>query len=245
MKSSFCANSATDGLALIQLELSAIDCSADEPKKDKIESWLALKLLERLIETEAIQFPITLEGTDSSGVGYERPDFRISAGETRIGVEITEARHRDQAWAMDLSSAVNGACVELCHFRPNNKIDRKAGLKPHVVLPGKRLVGRGWNGFEAESEWCEYMIQSIQDKHTKLTEGGYHRFDEDWLLISDRTPVSMFIPSHLDLVCPILHERLMASCFKGGGGFHQIYVRCQSEIISFNKNGFRILRPES
>jgi|GEM_PF-3147861 len=152
--------------------------------KDANEPYAIAHLLSSLAEVrDVLAFPLELCHRQPP---LDKPDFVLSMGEKRVGVEHVEARSENET-------------------RKDN-LRREKGIGPEVYLQVPAEIGEpprsrkeliqeivtddlncGWGDQDrTDAQWATVMIHFIDDKEQKLKQ--YSRYDEDWLLIRDAWP---------------------------------------------------------
>lgn len=160
-----------DGINALTLE----SCSQDAKELHELKRLLQFDL--------GLKLPLVL-------TKRERPDFEIAvaSGRRKIGCEHTWAA--DERWEESVQ-----------HMR--NTVDPKFKIVSRNWLEGETASGRNlgqriadqegsspvWEGErEHANAKVEEVMRAIENKSEALSKDGFHKYSENWLLISDRNP---------------------------------------------------------
>lgn len=197
-------------------------------REKELERYSTVHLMSALMMDNRIVYPVRL-------VKRERPDFMLSMGNRRIGIEHTEAIAENEA---------------------HKTVWRQKGYGPQTwyvshVLPGepkkkhKKLIqeieandpGDGWEGNSPEREWADAMIYSVKHKLCSVRKDGFDRFEEDWLIIYD----------NWSLPAPDVHEAapFFFKAVQQIGAlqeFQRIFVLRDQLLCEVSATGFKVYR---
>lgn len=188
------------------------------------ERWISCRFLSANINGAWIGYPLTAELKD-------KPDLRVTAPETDIGIEITEVVPK------------NAAAISA--YRDNHNIGGARLLRRHAIdedpLKGEILREAalsndgcdGWVGDSVETDWAAAIKRSIERKIENFHKDGFERFGENWLLLYDNWSLPNL---HLDkaiikLICDL--EDIDTTCFQ------KIFIEHGSVMIVLEKGGCR------
>jgi hypothetical protein len=119
----------------------------------------------------------------------ERPDFIITAMEsnTTTGIEVT--------WAANPSWEEAEAYLGKTPIPKFTRISRNCveGISKRGKALGRHLEARQldspiWHPREHAAAKAREVVNAIKNKVNSLSEASYQRFDQDWLIIADRSP---------------------------------------------------------
>jgi hypothetical protein len=131
--------------------------------KHHIERWAVCRLLASLGASNNLSFPISL-------LHREKPDFCLSTGVGKIGLEITEALQTNYAEARKLAERKYSTTIlESGHFR-RGKVP--VGKMKELFEYGK-LNSPPWMGNSMEREWAQDIALVIEGKLKKLASPGF------------------------------------------------------------------------
>lgn len=163
------------------LQLASIDISVPPIGKGRTtehcERWSICRLIATITKYQDLEFPIKL-------MKRERPDFCLSFGQWRIGIEFTEAIQPDYARARVLPEArLDESILDASLFKWGSPKRSLQGLRS--IASERKLTGPGWEGDEIEVEWSEAIFDTIKKKSEKLISEGFEKYSENWLSIYD------------------------------------------------------------
>ena len=138
------------------------------------EKFVICRLLATFGFCNLLSFPLSLEKR-------EKPDFLMTTGGIKIGVEVTEAIDENLAKAARYISTENGL-IDQSQFPWEG--EKRSYKEIAQVIDQPRLAGPGWLGKGMESEFARMIRDVTQKKANKLVH-HYNRFDQDWLVIYD------------------------------------------------------------
>lgn len=167
------------------------------------ETYIACRLLSTLAANDRLRFPVSVSRRDPP---HDRPDVMMQTGNTRIGIEITEA--------------IPEQFAALCAFAekefPDHWLPIDVFQRDAVVLSKKEMrallqanarhVG-GWLGDAPEREWAQFMKGVVGTKLAKLAQDGFKKFDQNWLSIYDNLPLPhVHLANAIGILKPLLSE---------------------------------------
>ena len=183
-------------------QLARMDFSMPPRGMGRLASHVEHRMLGRLLATLArtpfLDYPISVTKT-------ERPDFVITAGSRKIGLEVTEATTLGHVHALANQQFPDGALIDESLFRFGGEPLTRSEIEAH--LHSRRLTGPGWVGDEVERDWAAGVLAAVTTKARKLNEATYSRPGQNWLSIYDRIPGGLL---DLDRGLEILRPQLAA-----------------------------------
>jgi len=186
------------------------------------ELWLIQKFISTLNSFNKLTFPLILKNR-------ERPDFELIMNGQSSGIEITEIIHPDYAKAMTLPEVQgNAALVDASLFKWGTP--KKSLAKLREMVSRTELTGTPWMGNAVEKEFVKSVIDTINSKHKKYT-NGYKTFDNNCLLIYHNQS-SPFID--YNNVINLIHESL--NNYWDSTGFDRIYIHKNNKLLGFIKS---------
>jgi hypothetical protein len=197
-----------------------------------VENWTICRLLSTLADAQRLAFPVSLCHRD-------RPDFLIDAGETQVGVEVTEAISEQYAAYSALAEReFPNALLDPGHFRWG--APRRSVEEMRKLLRQSRLSAKPWMGDRLEREWA-FFIQSVVDaKLTKLASLEFEKFDLNWLSIYDNLPLgNVDLEKAIAFLRPLLEDRWSRNpCFDA------IYIEHRQMVaeISVSETNYLVLQ---
>lgn len=175
------------------------------------EPYAIAHLLSSLAEVPgALIFPLELSQKDA-------PDFVLSMGEKRVGIEHVEARSVNETKKTALRNReVIGPSVFFDGPVAPVEPDRSAEELRKEIIADDPKDGYGDQDI-VDREWVRVMLRIIAGKEQKLEQ--YSRYDEDWLLIRDAWPFpSVNRPNATNQLYSELRRR------NGRLQFHRVFV---------------------
>ncbi len=164
--------------------LNSIDIfvpSRSKGRKTKhTEMYSIVILLLQFKDDIFVDFPIEL-------VYADRPDYRISSDSKSIGIEITESIPEQLARASSLLDKYfpDGSLLEPEFFGWNAPKRTNDEIIEIIKKSNLCLIGDGFSGESIEVNWMQGIYGCIKNKTQKLNNKGFHKFDNNWLLIYD------------------------------------------------------------
>lgn len=146
---------------------------------EQTERWTICRLLSTLGALKRLVYPLSVLHVD-------KPDFTVSMSSARVGIEVTEAIHRDYARCVALAEHEKpDAVIDASLFRWGDPEKTLAQLR--AIVAASQLTGPGWAGDSVESEWAIHIASIIASKRAKLP--SYRQHDLQWLAIYDNLPL--------------------------------------------------------
>ena len=221
-----------EALTTSEMEKALAETNIAVPKrtsgrtKEHMERYTIAHLLSMLMKADLITYPVKL-------IHRDRPDFMLSMGNRRIGIEHTEAISQNEA---------------------HKAVLRQRGYGPETwyisrTLPGeprkqhKKLIkeikandpGDGWEGNSPETEWADAMFCFVKDKLNTIKKNGFERFDEDWLLMYD----NWTLPApEVREAAPLFFEAVQQT--SALQKFKRIFVMTEQIFCEISAIGFRV-----
>ena len=143
-------------------------------------------LLSSLAEGDSIlTFPLELTHRRPP---YDKPDFLLSMGGTKIGIEHTEARSRNETHK-DVLRCKEGIGPSVYFIAPVEPSEpKRCARQLREEIEANDSMG-GWGDQDnTDRKWSNVMFSVINTKQKKLQTPEFSRYDEDWLLIRDAWP---------------------------------------------------------
>ena len=200
--------------------LGRIDIRVPERTKgrttDHTETWSICRLLATLQSASILSYPISLAHRD-------RPDFAIDAGNSSIGVEVTESIPQQLAEISALAEReFPNALIEMPMF--GQSAPKRSVAELRRMLESTRLTSDGWAGDQPEREWAFFIRKTIETKIERFWKDGFSKFDTNWLLIYDNLPFDIH---DLNAALRYLHNYMQGInvCF------NRIYIEHERSII--------------
>lgn len=144
--------------------------------KEHMERYTIAHLVSALMKAGLVTYPVSL-------IHRDRPDFMLSMGNRRIGIEHTEAISQNEAHKAVLRQRGNGP--KMCYISRTLPGEPKKQNKKLIKEIEANDPGDGWVGNSPETEWADAMLHFVKNKLNTVKKDGFERFDEDWLLIYD------------------------------------------------------------
>lgn len=215
----------------LQIALQNIDISVplrtEGRTTEHTETWNICHLLSTLAESNLVNYPVSVQHRD-------RPDFELQFGETKIGVEVTEAiTEKYAAYSALAEREFPNQFLDPGHFRWGKpKLTTK---EMRALLRQDKLSASPWIGDRAEREWALYIQSIIESKLTKLAKPGFSHFSENWLSIYDNLPLCNI---DLEKAISFLQPALTAF-WPRSPAFSAIYVEHGPVIALLSRSGIR------
>ena len=213
--------------AALLAELKNIDISvfnkADRMDKRNRERRSVLYLLSTMAASGGLEFPLELTPIENNG--HKSPDYIMKMNGLTVGVEITDAfgdndYRRDQIFDRS-GDSVGPVVVE----SPVAK--RKNYPELELQIEDSRKSD-GCAGDQSERIWANYMFLIVRKKIQRLLKGeNYERFDEDWLLVEDWLPISMYGVDRsisIGYLVELIGRELKSL------GYHRVMIRSKDKI---------------
>ncbi len=196
------------------------------------ETWVACRLLETLADTDLLQFPIRVEHND-------RPDLVLTLPNSQIGVELTEAIAKNQAWFTAEFNHKNASSecsdIEVISAPRIRKSDPPLTPDEMKALVDRSICSKALNeppimGDTIERDWLEGIIHCIDDKTEKFGKCGFTKKPTNWLQIYDNWRPH----PHKHIAIKMLEQKLSDSGWKNP--FDRIFVLGFRSIWEFGKD---------
>lgn len=189
------------------------------------ETWTICRLLSTLANHKRLSFPVSLNHRD-------RPDFLIEAGNTKVGVEVTEAISEQYAAYCALAElGFPDVFLEPAHFRwgaPKLTVEEMRSL-----LRESQLTSDGWAGDRPEQEWAFFIQSVVDNKLAKLSRPNFASFDQNWLSIYDNLPLpNIHLEKAITFLQPLLQDRWWRD-----PSFNMLFVEHGPVIVQITENG--------
>lgn len=199
-----------DGAKSLSECLATIEVSSvvERTKCKKIELIQVCRFLSAFAETNYLFYPLSLTNRES-------PDFLLNCNGEEIGIEATEATHKDYKQYL-----AHAEC------RPSDSEESSDILAVPVIRYGDKLtlmeknnhherneLDDGWSGNTPEKDWLLYIKDAIANKCEKLTGDRFERFEQNWLLIYANPPACFLKKEKLDSYIQNLWPTNSTSCF--------------------------------
>jgi hypothetical protein len=220
---------ATELFSVLQNTEIGVPLRTEGRKTQHTEMWTICRLLATLGKNDQILFPVSLEHRD-------RPDFLVTAGSWRIGVEITEAVSQEYAaYCAIAEREFPNAILQPSYFRwgaPKMTLEEM-----RQALRQTQILSEPWVGDRPEQEWALFMQSVLTAKLEKLAKPQFSKFDENWLAIYDNLPLP-----NVDLGKAINHLRpLLEDCWGKSASFSSVFIEHGSIIVQVTPNGSKDL----
>jgi hypothetical protein len=181
------------------------------------ETYTIYHLLSTLAAADKLTFPLSVYQQD-------KPDALIRAGNTEIGVEITEAIPKQFAhlcavaqqkypghwlpaihplWdAPEFTSIEMQALLEKCDPSKVRADQAEKELYLRCITSG------GWVADQAEREWANYVLKCVDAKLDKLAKPDFGKHEQNWLSIYDNLPLPhVRLAQAVAILRPLLTDR--------------------------------------
>jgi hypothetical protein len=172
--------------------LEAIRRMPEVPGRDRMrerkkpsEAWLAVRFAIALSGTTGpLAFPLAFEQG-------ERPDLILQTPSGTIGVEITEAIHKQFSHSMSMAERMGLQVPDLSLF----SYDHLYGREELAAILAGDVEGDGFTLKTTRIEWLAQVSAAINRKLDKPSSPGYRPADKQALLVYDNTGL-FFKPRH-------------------------------------------------
>lgn len=172
----FEANNQSELIAILAKKDISVPKRTEGRTKEHTETYAIAYLLSTLACTDLLNYPICLTHRD-------RPDFLLSCGERKIGIEHAEVVAQNEAHKTVLREKGNGSDVYfIAHAQPG---ESKKKAKELIEEIKANNGSEGWDGDSVEREWAAAMFHFVKQKEHGIRKEGFDRFGEDWLLMYD------------------------------------------------------------
>ena len=143
--------------------------------KEHTERAAICSFLSAFAETNMFDYPLTI-------VKREKPDFILRTCLETIGIEITEAVRRSDAYVDAYADSKGIEALRMINKEPalNEDITHNEAKE---IAEGNQADSPGYEGNESEDKWTEDMFSIIAKKKDKFS--NYEKCDKNWLYIYD------------------------------------------------------------
>lgn len=192
------------------------------------ERWSICHLLSTLNREDELDFPLYV-------TKRERPDFEITLGDQKWGVEITEAVPTDYARAVALADSENpDAVIDMSLFKFG---ERKSLNELREIISQAKLTGDGWEGDSAEYELAEATRSVTDIKTAKLIKPEFEKYPRNILSVYDNMPLPHL---NLDSVAGYLVQSL-SGYWTDETTFNVIFIESGNTLFESSPEGVRKL----
>ena len=152
-------------------------------KRVAIERVQMTRLLQSLARTSILQYPVFVKHTTD-----EVPDFRLSVGECRVGVELTKIGFQDVEHGRALQERGLRRTLSVSSLYPRREGPRR---RADVVAEGFGLPAMVFPQSieEEERAWMMQAKGSLEAKTAVVARKDFAHGDEDWLVLGDAVGV--------------------------------------------------------
>lgn len=185
------------------IKFSRLDCSLPDRTKGRRthheERFDIKHYIMILAGNDRLSYPFTLKKRES-------PDFVSCSLKDTIGIECTNADTQEYQQALTEAERDKSiVLIEPSHFKSSYGSLQRGAYKRALKKMGNKLNGPGWRGNEAEQEWVQIIVNTIEEKVSKLNKPYFKHFKKNALLIYDNSPVS-FVSN--DDILPLLNRAI-------------------------------------
>ncbi|OHB75139.1 MAG: hypothetical protein A2Z25_21685 [Planctomycetes bacterium RBG_16_55_9] len=155
-------------------------------RKENTEPYAMAHLLSSLAERGSrLTFPLELTHRKPP---HDKPDFLLSMGGKKIGIEHTDARPENET-RKDVLRRKEEIGPSVCFLAPAEPGEPRRSAKQLKAEIEANDSGVGWGDQDnTDRKWSDVMLSVINAKQEKLQTPEFSRYDEDWLLIRDAWP---------------------------------------------------------
>jgi hypothetical protein len=149
----------------------------------------------------------------------ERPDFIVTIGGQRIGIETTRAVYQEQVRAEKIHiRRLPDQCIDTTHL-----IDRVPRRSNDEIVAEILNLNSEWKDSETGMrDWRLKIEKAIADKRTKFAKPGFQILDENWLLICDEPPLGDDVFTY-DRACHHMAD-IVSNPYNGSPDFDVTFV---------------------
>lgn len=145
------------------------------------EAWIAQRIIQALVSTTLLEFPLELEPND-------RPDLILQMPSGAVGIEITEIVPPVYAQAVAIRNQYyKGAIVDRSLFGWGASFTPKQ-IHDHFSNQPQFLTGNGWSGDQVEQEWARATESAVVRKLERLNAPGFNVLPRNWLAAYASSP---------------------------------------------------------
>ncbi|MBW8041980.1 MAG: hypothetical protein FVQ85_18550 [Planctomycetes bacterium] len=154
----------------------------------------------------------------------DKPDFLLTMGGKKIGIEHTDARPENETRkdALRSSDGIGPRGHFVNPVEPDEPKRNTKELRKEIVKNDPKV---GWPDQDhTDQEWSRVMLNVIDKKEEKLQKPEFSRYDEDWLLIRDAWPFVSVDPKNATG-----HLLSKIQSRKAKLNFHRIFIISNSD----------------
>ncbi len=208
--------------------------------KEYTEPYAMAHLLSSLaVGDHLLTFPLELIYRESPN---DKPDFLLTMGGKKIGIEHTDARPENEQHK-DVLRRSEGIEPPPHFVTPVEPDDPKRATEELRKEIEKNAHKGGWGAQDhTDQEWSRVMLNVIDKKEEKLLKPEFSRYDKDWVLIRDAWP---FVSVDPENATGYLLSKIQ-SC-KAKPNFHRIFIISNSNrgpVCEVTESGF-LLHPRN
>ncbi len=126
----------------------------------------------------------------------DKPDFLLTMGGKKIGIEHTDARPENETRkdVLRRSEEIGRPGHFVNPVEPDEPRRPAEELREEIKANSPKV---GWPGEDStDQDWSRVMLNFIDKKEEKLQKAEFSRYDEDWLLIRDAWPFPSVNPEN-------------------------------------------------
>jgi len=124
----------------------------------------------------------------------DKPDFLLTMGGKKIGIEHTDARPENETRKDVLREEIGRPGHFVNPVEPDEPRRPAEELREEIKANAPKV---GWPGEDStDQDWSRVMLHFIDKKEEKLQKPEFSRYDEDWLLIRDAWPFPSVNPEN-------------------------------------------------
>ena len=126
----------------------------------------------------------------------DRPDFLLTMGGKKIGIEHTDARSENETHkdVLRRSEGIGPTGHFVTHVEPDEPKRTTEELRKEIERNAHK---GGWGAQDhTDQEWSRVMLKVIVKKEKKLLKPEFSRYDENWVLIRDAWPFPSVNPEN-------------------------------------------------
>jgi hypothetical protein len=168
----------------------------------------------------------------------DKPDFLLTMGGKKIGIEHTDARSKNETRkdALRRSEGIGDTVHFVAPVEPSEP--KRSAEKLREEIEANPHKG-GWGDQDTtDQKWSKVMLCVIEKKEKKAKKPEYSRYDEDWLLIRDAWP---FVSVNAENATRYLLSEIQAREVKLL--FHHVFIISNSDrgpLCEITESEFRL-----
>ncbi len=224
--------------SVFQQILSQVDVSVskltESRNKDQRERHNMSHLLSALAHNDMLEYPLKVKSS-------ERPDFLMNMAGKSVGIEVREATNENETVKniiieTEWKNGTGKTCYPVSLARSGERFKGKKKLQEELNIKHSP----GIVGDSAEKNWSKAMMSFIDEKINTLLKDGFQRCQEDWLLIYDNWPSTVYFNDYGPGMKYLLDE---IKAYSGKMEFHQIFIlgSCCSKVCCLKDGEYEIL----